>query len=98
MPVASERVDSVNPRLTLRGYLYLGSHEKHFPYFKMSIIMTLLKHKCDVNLSFHSTNQFPGLTQGAFSVSKGHFLTSRQAFPGFEKGVAHSHRHSASVT
>ena len=76
----------MDARLTLRGYLCLGSHEKHFPYFKMSIIMALLKQKSYVNLNFHSS--FLVLHKGAFSVSKRHFSTSRRAIPGFTKGVA----------
>ena len=51
--------------------------------------MTLLKHKSDVNLNFHSLS---GLTQRIIFCIKGAFSASRRASPGFEKGVAQRHQ------
>ena len=53
----------------------MGSHEKHFSSLLESIIMTVLKHKSDVNLNFHSTNEFYGLTQRSISqLEEGRFM------------------------
>ena len=51
-----------------------------FPWKALSpllttIIMTVLKNKSDVNLNFHSTNEFYGLTQRSVSqLQEGRFM------------------------